>query len=90
MTCILLTGSSRGIGAAAKAALLHPPVAERRVTVMGADGDALHGVVAGTQAVAEEAVVEEEPEAVAPVEEPKEETTAVPAPTPLAVDDESA
>ena len=35
--------------AAAKAALLHPPVAERRVTVMGADGDTLHGVVAGTQ-----------------------------------------
>jgi len=35
--------------AKAKAALVHPPVAERRVTVMGADGDTLHGVVAGTQ-----------------------------------------
>ena len=35
--------------AAAKAALVHHAIDERRVTVMGADGDALHGVVAGTQ-----------------------------------------
>ena len=36
--------------AAAKAALVQKPaVAERRVTLEGADGDTLHGVVAGTQ-----------------------------------------
>ena len=36
--------------AAAKAALIQKPaVAERRVTLEGADGDTLHGVVAGTQ-----------------------------------------
>ena len=36
--------------AKAKAALIQKPaVAERRVTLEGADGDALHGVVAGTQ-----------------------------------------
>ena len=67
-----------------EAATADVTIDEEVVAPVGTEED---GEVVVEEQQPEEAVVEEGPEAVAPVEEPEEETTAVPAPTPLAVDD---
>ena len=67
-----------------EAATADVTIDEEVVAPVGTEED---GEVVVEEQQPEAAVVEEGPEAVAPVEEPEEEMTAVPAPTPLAVDD---
>ena len=67
-----------------EAATADVTIDEEVVAPVGTEED---GEVVVEEQQPEAAVVEEGPEAVPPVEQPEEEMTAVPAPTPLAVDD---